>query len=337
LKGLPYLEPLRIVNEETETERDKNSSVSKEERSELVAQVEEGLRYHAPEAVEEGVNGSYFLRDKDGKIIAVFKPTDEEGNSENNPKKSPDSEEEEDFVKRGIGRGEGAIREVAAYRLDRGHFAGVPETVMASLSHLSFPSVDGEEKKTGSLQAFVDNDGPSWDIGPSKFPVREVHKIGVLDMRIFNNDRHGGNMLMRENFDNGKIELIPIDHGLSLSSTLDHAWFEWLNWPQAKIPFDDETRAYIDSINVEEDAQMLRELGLKEEAIRTMIISSTLLKMGSAAGLTLFHIGTMACRVLDQPSLLEKLVDRAHGEALESDGLPALWRILESEIAASNG
>jgi len=306
-KAFGLCDPLQIVHE-SEKEDGTNNSEERREFSLLLSQVEEGLLYHAPELVEEGVNGTYFMRDKEGKVIAIFKPKDEEGSSANNPKRLDD---EDEFLPRGILVGDRALREVAAYQIDKGHFSGVPETVMATLNHPSFCTVDGtDSSKTGSLQAFVENDGASWDVGPSRFPVREVHKIGILDLRIFNNDRHGGNILMREN-DNGEIELVPIDHGLSLTSTFDRAWFDWLMWPQAKQPFDEETRAYIYNIDVEADASLLLRLGIKEECVRTMIVSTTLLKQGAAAGMTLYDIASMVCREdLEKPSLLEQMLSQ---------------------------
>jgi len=50
--------------------------------------------------------------------------------------------------------------------------------------------------KFGSLQAFIDNIGSAEDIGPSKFSVEDVHRIGVLDIRLCNLDRHLGNILV---------------------------------------------------------------------------------------------------------------------------------------------
>jgi len=339
LKGFQFIDPLHIVeNDEQhvhiveERVEEKNVTEQKEQpKPELLVQVEEGLKYYPPELCDEGVNGTYFMKDKDGKIIGVFKPTDEEGNSGNNPKKSSDSA----FVNRGIIQGEGALREVVAYKMDKDNFAGVPETFLTTLYHPSFRTDEPEKGKFGSLQKFIENDGASWDIGPGRFPVHEVHKIGVLDLRIFNNDRHGGNILMRES-DRGDIELIPIDHGLSLSSTLDHAWFDWLNWSQAKQPFDEETMKYIQNIDIEEDVRTLRELGLSSDSIKTMVISSTLLKKGAAAGLTLFDVASIVCRQdLDQPSALEQMMDTAskEGNGKENETLKALWRIMDNEIA----
>lgn len=325
LKGLDFLEPLHVVEEPYEREDVPTTTEQKEEtKPELLARVEEGLKYYQPELCEEGVNGTYFLRDEHGRKVAVFKPNDEEGDSQNNPKRSG---EESEFVNKGILQGEGALREVAAYVLDRNHFSGVPQTLMATLEHPSFKNTEGTPfPKTGSLQEFVENEGGCEDFGPAKFPVQEIHKISVLDMRILNNDRHGGNILRREN--DGKVELIPIDHGFSLSSTLDRAWFEWLNWPQAKQPFNERTKQFIEEIDVKSDTETLRQMGFREEAIRTMVVSTTLLKKGAAAGLNPFQIGTMMCRKeLEQPSLLEEMVK-------DSDGLDALFSRMDMEIAS---
>jgi hypothetical protein len=305
----------------------------------LLHLVLEGLDYYDPELCDEGINGVYFLRNKDGQRIAVFKPIDEEGDSDNNPKRSFNDEQ---FVNKGILPGEGAPREAAVYLMDRDHFHGVPQTTMTALSHPSFRSStsnDGIVTKIGSLQEFIDNDGSAEDVGPKQFRVRDIHKIGVLDLRIFNTDRHAGNILLTEESD-GSYRLTPIDHALSLPPTLEHAWFDWLNWPQAKLPFDPETRCYIRHIDVEEDASLLKKLGIRPECIRTMKISSTLLKKGAAAGLTLYEIGSMACRtVIDQPSPLERMFQQALTDAQNGDEavLQNMWRLMDAEIAVKVG
>jgi len=309
-------------------------------RESLLELVLEGLVYHEPELCEEGVNGTYFLRNKSGQRIAVFKPIDEEGENDDNPKRSFN---EEQFVNKGILPGEGAQREVAAYLLDRDHFHAVPQTTMVVLSHPCFRSSTsngGIVTKIGSLQEFIDNDGSAEDVGPKQFRVRDVHKIGVLDLRIFNTDRHAGNILLTEESD-GSYRLTPIDQGFSLPSTLEHAWFDWLNWPQAKAPFDADTRCYIRHINVEEDAALLEKLSIRPECIRTMKISSTLLKKGAAAGLSLYEIASMASRtVIDQPSPLERIFEQAVKET-EDQGeatlLQKLWRLMDAEIAVKVG
>jgi hypothetical protein len=332
-KALEFLDPLQVIEDDEELIESKNetSTNSKETaESKLLASVREGLLAFEPELCEEGVNGTYFLKSKDGETIAVFKPNDEEGMG------SPKRSEDDEVVNTGIIDGEGAQREVAAFLLDKDHFSGVPETLMVTLPH--FQEASGENEavtKTGSLQQFIENDGASWDIGPGVFPVHEVHKIGVLDLRIFNNDRHGGNILYKKTSDGYK--LIPIDHGLSLSTTMERSWFDWISWPQAKQPFDEETKNYVAHIDVEEDSQTLKSIGVRPECIRTMKISTTLLMKGVAAGLTLYEIGTMASRtVLEEPSQLEKMLEKAQGDTPggdENNFLNNLWRIMDEEIA----
>ena len=45
------------------------------------------------------------------------------------------------------------------------------------------------------------------DMGPGAFPVEEVHKISVLDIRLANADRHAGNILLSKEQVDGKTLL----------------------------------------------------------------------------------------------------------------------------------
>jgi hypothetical protein len=170
------------------------------------------------------------MQDSSGqKYVSIFKPIDEEPMAVNNPQGLPLSIDGEG-LKKGTRVGEGALREVAAYILDhpksgprtfsgeeRG-FAGVPPTAMVKCLHRGFNHPDGYEFdskniKIGSLQMFMENNGSCEDRGPSSFPVAEVHKISVLDIRLANADRHAGNILVSKDSEHGQIVLIPIDHG----------------------------------------------------------------------------------------------------------------------------
>jgi len=293
----------------------------------LIEQARQGLKKHAPELCDEGVNGTYFLKNTQGKKIAVFKPQDEEGASEHNPKRKRSADKgswsrgsrtssfdivTSSKVRKDFKVGEASYREVAAYLLDRKHhFYGVPNTCLVKITYPGWKS-----EKIGSLQEFVMNDGASWDIGPGLFPVQEVHKIGILDLHIFNTDRHGGNILFCDN-ENGAYKLTPIDHGYSLPSSLDRAWFDWLTWPQSRVPFDNQTKTYIKSIDPEEDARMLRQyLPIPDESIVIMKISTMLLKKGVQHNLTLNQLGTIASRKTpEKPSVLEIMVEDARAKA----------------------
>jgi hypothetical protein len=185
--------------------------------SSAIAGLENG---HLPVMSAEGSGGVYFMQDSTGqKKVAVFKPIDEEPMAENNPRDLPLSTDGEG-MKRGTIVGEGALREVAAYILDHpaGNkksgdgvgFSGVPPTALVRSLHR------GKSFKIGSLQMFMKNNGSTEDMGPRAFPVHEVHKIAVLDIRLANADRHAGNILTRTNEESGNFKLIPIDHGYCL-------------------------------------------------------------------------------------------------------------------------
>ena len=47
------------------------------------------------------------------------------------------------------------------------------------------------------LQGFVRHTGDTSDLGTSQFSVAHVHRIGILDLRLYNTDRHAGNLLVR--------------------------------------------------------------------------------------------------------------------------------------------
>jgi hypothetical protein len=85
----------------------------------------------------EGTSGTYFLENHLKKIVAIYKPFDEEPYAPNNPR---------NFVgilgcqgiRKGILSGESATREVAAYLLDKNRFHKVPTTTYVEFYHPSF-------------------------------------------------------------------------------------------------------------------------------------------------------------------------------------------------------
>jgi len=354
----------------------------------------------SPTLCESGVGGTYFMRDEFSRTVGVFKPQDEEMGCLNNPKGfTPQSDSyKDDSARRGVMVGEAAFRECAAYILDHEHFSGVPATDLVVCSHPSFNNSSwmepDDQVKIGSFQEYKDHDFDAQDISPakaSKFSVREVHKIAILDIRLFNTDRHGGNILVRKvssrsppplrdscdscedlseypdlvdnvrrGYDsdadeNGKYEsrmqfhmeitsdeedieveyydssdeeealnyeLIPIDHGYTLPHTLSgltDSWFEWLNWPQSRVPFSNEEKTYIARLDADKDIALLRQRfgdWLQPECYKVLKITTMWLKIGAAMGLTPYDIGQMMCRKnADLPSELEKIVWEAEETA----------------------
>ncbi|XP_024530026.1 phosphatidylinositol 4-kinase gamma 6 [Selaginella moellendorffii] len=293
-----------------------------------------------------GLGGAYYLKDSSGQSIAIVKPTDEEPFAPNNPKGFVGRVLGEPGLKRSIRVGETGVREVAAYLLDYGNFARVPATSLVKVRHSVFNvnreisvSYQGEGSpvaKIASFQQFVKHDSDASDIGTSSFPVSAVHRIGILDVRIFNTDRHGGNILVRKvengGWRGGSFELVPIDHGLCLPETLDDPYFEWLHWPQASMPFSEEELEYIQALDPYEDAEMLRrELPmLREGCLRMLVLCTIFLKNAARSGLTLAEIGAMMSRELcgdnEELSELEKVcmvaklqADKALAEETEEE------------------
>jgi len=303
----------------------------------LIRSIEEGFEAgFEPELCEEGINGTYFLKDKNGNKIGVFKPKDEEGNSPQNPKKNSNEEDKELDSSKGIKEGEAILREVAAYLLDSSKFHGVPLTFMTEISH---PSFSNQTVKKGSIQYFVKHDGCSEDISVNSFPVKEVHKIGILDIMMFNMDRHGGNILYQKT--QSGYRLVPIDHGFSLpeyksddESSIGNAWFDWLTWGQAKEKFDEESKKYIESIDMDINARLLtQKLNMSPESITTMKIGTMLLKKGAKNDLSLHDIANIVCREdLDQPSTIEILCKKAEEMATEKSFLECLSTLMDEHI-----
>jgi hypothetical protein len=86
----------------------------------------------------------------------------------------------------------------------------------------------------------------------------------------------------------------------------------WLSFDQSSQPFSQQTKAYVEQIDIVNDLRMLSErLPLRSVCLKNMRISGTLLKVGARMDLTLQQIGFILCRPDDdeeQLSILETLV-----------------------------
>lgn len=302
-----------------------------------------------PIPVHGGLGGGYFFRNSRGESVAIVKPTDEEPFAPNNPKGFVGKALGQPGLKRSVRVGETGYREVAAYLLDTDHFANVPATTLVKITHSVFNVNDGVNgdkplskkqpvSKIASFQQFVPHDFDASDHGTSNFAVAAVHRIGILDIRIFNTDRHAGNLLVRK-LDGigqfGQVELIPIDHGLCLPESLEDPYFEWIHWPQASIPFTDDELEYIKKLDPIRDSDMLRsELPMIREAcLRVLVLSTIFLKEAAAYGLCLAEIGEMMTREFrsgeEKPSELEVV-------CLEARSLIAEREILSPKTEVDN-
>eukprot|EP00250_Pteridium_aquilinum_P009967 c19060_g1_i1 orf=303-2651(-) len=292
-----------------------------------------------PVPISGGLGGAYYFRNTRGESVAIIKPTDEEPLAPNNPKGFVGRKLGQHGLKKAIRVGETGVREVAAYLLDHENFAKVPPTVLVKITHhafhinsahANFGKPRSSVTKLASCQEFACHDFDASDRGSSGFSVAAVHKIGILDIRIFNTDRHAGNILVKKVVDmpgtwggsymhvNSSLELIPIDHGLCLPESLEDPYFEWLHWPQAMLPFSEEELDYIQRLDAKEDVYMLRaELPmLRVACLRMLILSTTFLKKAAAAGLCLAEVGGLMSRDgLEEISQLELFCLKAKEEA----------------------
>ena len=120
----------------------------------------------APNTVEDGLGGTYFIKDRTGHSIAVFKPRDEEALAPNNPKAHVGAGRG-NGMKEGILVGEAAVNEYAAFLVDQssslGLRAGVCATALVRMAHSVFHSASEDRSsvfrsvkdKVGSFQLFA--------------------------------------------------------------------------------------------------------------------------------------------------------------------------------------
>lgn len=248
--------------------------------------------------VSRECTGGVYRIVKKGSPVAIWKPADEE---ETNRK------QKDTPLRRGLTPGSGALREVAAYVLDSasGSRAGVPTTTYCSLH--------GRE---GSLQQFRPSKCCADDVGTMLFENDNVHQLGILDLRIFNLDRHGGNILV----DTTDYKLIPIDHGLSLPPIhfLGEAEFGWLHWRQSKEAFSKETRDWIASLSPVEDAKRLLKIGVPASSVLTNFVCTSVLQHFADLNFTLHEIGSLFCRKDSESESELEIAVRSATSALDS-------------------
>ncbi|KAG6623681.1 sporangia induced phosphatidyl inositol kinase [Phytophthora cinnamomi] len=264
--------------------------------------------------VSEGEGGVYAVQSRSsGQKLALFKPA-----------------EEEKFVREGLFAGEGAIREEVAYVLDSrsNGFSGVPPTAVARLKLTNVGRA-----KQGAVQRFMassigsmESFGMPFDLEKARefVPVEQVHRIALLDVRVFNTDRHPGNILLIG--DKKPYTMVPIDHGCILPSWfhLSEARFDWLEYPQSREAFSSVALQYINALDAERDAKILRNLGIREECVTTLKICTLLLKLAAGQGKTLFWMGNFMARdgCFQQPSRLELAIKNACDRA----GIPYAFK-----------
>jgi hypothetical protein len=294
----------------------------------------------APTPLNQTTSGTYILRDRLKRNLAIFKPKLQEFGGPKNPSwliwlsgasSNPI----------GIEPGTSYLRERAAYLLDQDHFAAVPKTRVATIAHRAldtslFPA-SKPPKQTGSFQLFVNHCKLAKDAIPAhefinkgelenpiiaiftqiyraimrfiywlrgiKEPGR-IHPMAILDIVTLNSDRHFANFLVDRE---GNFH--PIDHGLILPSNAARLRLEWKHLKQSNTPFTDEELEYIRRLDPYKNEQILRNSGIDDEAvIARMKLSLQALKICAEKGFTPHQIAMLLTYPIEGSNAFERRI-----------------------------
>lgn len=267
-----------------------------------------------PTGTQVGISGSYFIRDREGKRIGVFKPMDEEPYMPNNPNPGYQAAYDAVFprcwVRTGQRQGEGWKKEAVAWELDQDHFVGVPYTCVMEVT---FPKSRGSSEiisKRGSFQQFVEGK-PLTELTNAevvKIPASEIHKMAIFDLMVGNSDRHFGNFF----WDSSAQQIRPIDHGLILLDSMDwsvgktprsEGKFEWQILEQAKQPVDAEAKKWALEYDVEGSCRLLRQRGISEGSIREHRLRVIFIQEGIRQGFSLDKLAKMSSQSSEKGEL----------------------------------
>lgn len=262
------------------------------EMSDRIAEVKWALEKGVePENAAHSSSGTYFLRGINGERLIVFK------------------------------QNEYALRECIAYRLDHRRFAGIPQTVMATLTH---PLWGGAAR--GSCQLYVEGQAvvELSNREAKSFSAESIRRMAALDIRLLNSDRHSSNIIHHEG------DLIPIDHEFILRDEFNARGMSWVGWEQAQTPFSRIEKNYILHLNPEKDRRMLlEEFQLSEKIGNRFYIASVLLQLGAAWNFSAGQLGSLMIRKMPNVSnsspfetLLEQIKRRA----------PSSWTLFVSVV-----
>lgn len=241
---------------------------TKSQRDSLVETVESSGAL--PVSIDEGQTGTVYVLEVGGEKIAVFKP-----------------ESGERFSRSTLERGQGFVREEVVYLIDRfcGSHAKVPVTTKATVE------VDGK-KLVGSVQAFVaDVAGFIEDYAIPRdpdeandfLPKEAAEALALLDMHIFNMDRHSGNLLLLcKQRPHG---LGPIDHGCCLPPwwKLAEANFDaWITWSHLNTKPSEATRKLALQADgcLQTRLPQIVEAGLEPDAVVTLTLCTRFVAVG---------------------------------------------------------
>ncbi len=159
------------------------------------------------------------------------------------------------------------------------------------------------KKKYGSLQKFVHGTEVAVNFCCNLFPIDEVHKIAVLDIRILNCDRNDENILVvKKKNSKGEREykLIPIDHALSFPDCIEINEYEicWMGWEHSQKPFSKKMKDYIANIDILDDMKKISDVvKIRPKCLQNYRAANILLKIAACEyNLTPYEIGMILYR-----------------------------------------
>lgn len=260
-----------------------------------------------PELSKVGIGGTYFLKNRDGKIIGVFKPKMQEYKMPFNPKGGK-GEYNEAFPLNtqldGHIQGTSWLNEIAAYEISN-HYMGVPDTTEISLLFPTAPGSIDRRQQVGSFQRFVPGK-PAIEVNKESLDVAEVQKIALFDLLLVNGDRNTNNILVQEDG-----TLVPIDHGLAFLVNYELR-SEWRFMPQLKQPVKQKLKNWITNFDINESCQKLKDKGVHPKAIFIHRVMHMYVLTKITQGKTLEEI-TKDCSTskFEDTTKIEQLVEKA--------------------------
>lgn len=294
----------------------------------------------APIPLNQSSSGTYILRDRLKRNLAVFKPKLQELGGPKNPSWTIWLA---GFSSKhmGVEPGTSYLRERAAYLLDHDHFAAVPKTGISTFAHRTldtslFPASTPPDQ-IGSFQQYISGCKLAKDgIPPHEYINRNelenpfigifaqiyraimrfiywlrgekepgrIHPMAIFDIVTLNCDRHFSNFLVDHagNFH-------PIDHGLILPSNAHCLRLDWKHLKQANTRFNDTELEYIRKLDPQKNEQILRKLGIVDPAvINRMKLAIQVLKICAEKGYTPHQIATLLTTPIERSNVFERRI-----------------------------
>ena len=242
--------------------------------------------------VQEGISGTYFLCDKEGRPLFVLKPLDEEAGCINNPKWFAGLSKDNP-VRDFMPLYRSAMREVLAYQvaLELG-LDIVPKTVLAIVEgdqfhdfseRIGLGEIDRYLETTGpidreklcSVQEYVDNSKPLyeelrnlWRFGLSnqeiaaRFDQEDFENASILLWTTYDTDGHFGNFLAYlKGFNSSGHQIFgikKIDNGLAFPDENRQLRNDLVILENSNLPLSDSAKEKIAKIDIDQLAEQLK-------------------------------------------------------------------------------